>query len=120
MTYRLAPSDHIAVGANTMNLKNRLCDVETDCRNRLHGPVLRIGSPHGDHGTYVPVEEPASEADVQPTYIPHAPIGRARLREDRQPARKFATGLDQHSCAVQTRQDWPGDTLDQRATAGTR
>ncbi len=38
-------ADSKAVGANTMNLKNRLCDVETDCRNRLHGPVLRIGHP---------------------------------------------------------------------------
>jgi hypothetical protein len=61
----LAPDDHIAFSINAMNLKNRLCDIETDCRNRLHGPVLRIGSPHGDHGTYVPVEEPstASKAD---------------------------------------------------------
>ncbi len=39
-------------GVNAMDLENRLCDVETDRRNRLHGPVLRIGSPHGDHGTY--------------------------------------------------------------------
>src|SRR5262249_15536565 len=56
----LAPGDHIAFGINAMDLENRLCDVETDCRNRLHGPVLRIGSPHGDHGTYVPVEEPST------------------------------------------------------------
>jgi hypothetical protein len=61
-----APDDHIAFGVNAMDLKNRLCDVETDCRNRLRSPVLRIRSPHGDHGTYVPVEEPstASGADI--------------------------------------------------------
>ena len=50
-TLEPAPDDHFAFSINAMDLENRLCDVETDCRNRLHGPVLRIGSPHGDHGT---------------------------------------------------------------------
>src|SRR5262249_49456529 len=64
--FQLAPDDHIAFHINAMDLKNRLCDVETDRRNSLHGPVLRIRSPHGDHVTYVPVEEPstASFAEV--------------------------------------------------------
>src|SRR5262249_31330156 len=57
---QLAPDGHITFRINTMDLKNRLCDVETNRRNSLHGPVLRIGSPHGDHGTYVPVEEPST------------------------------------------------------------
>src|SRR5262249_6201274 len=39
------PDGHIALGVNSMNLKNRLCDVETDRRHSLHGPVLRIRSP---------------------------------------------------------------------------
>jgi hypothetical protein len=69
-TLEPAPDDHIAFGVNAVDLENRLCDVETDCRNRLHCPVLRIGSPHGDHGTYVPVEEPstASRADIDRAY----------------------------------------------------
>src|SRR5262249_44554077 len=65
-TLEPAPDDHIAFGVNAVDLENRLCDVETDCRNRFHGPVLGIGSPHGDHDTYVPVEEPstASQSDL--------------------------------------------------------
>jgi hypothetical protein len=27
-----APDDHIAFGVNAVDLENRLCDVETDCR----------------------------------------------------------------------------------------
>src|SRR5262249_18955697 len=60
---QLAPDGHITFRINTMDLKNRLCDVETNRRNSLHGPVLRIGSPHGDHGTYVPVEEPSTASN---------------------------------------------------------
>ena len=41
----LAANDHITCRVNSVDLKNRLCDVETDCRNRSHGPVLRIRSP---------------------------------------------------------------------------
>jgi hypothetical protein len=54
---------------NTVQLKDRLGDVETDCRNRLLGYFLRIvgalTSPH-IHGTHMPVEEPstASLADL--------------------------------------------------------
>src|SRR6266487_3011190 len=42
---QLAPDDHIAFGVNAMDLKNRLCDVEANRRDSLHGPVLRIRSP---------------------------------------------------------------------------
>src|SRR6266496_6414265 len=42
---QLAPDDHIAFRVNAMDLKNRLCDVETNRRDSLHGPVLRIRSP---------------------------------------------------------------------------
>ena len=54
-----------------MHLKDRLGDIETDCRNRLHRWLLRImGASNGAHilGTLVPVEEPstASQAEVTP------------------------------------------------------
>src|ERR1700757_4142060 len=33
-----------------MHLKDRLCDIETDCRNRLHRELLRIvGASNGAH-----------------------------------------------------------------------
>jgi len=50
-----------------VNLENRLCDVETDRRDRLHPCLLRIRSPHRRSGTYVPMEEPstASIADIR-------------------------------------------------------
>src|ERR1700746_3567421 len=34
---QLAADDHLAVSINAMDLKNRLRDIETDCRDRLHG-----------------------------------------------------------------------------------
>src|SRR5499427_8200868 len=47
--------------------ENRLGDIETDCRDRLHVWLLRIGGLNSTHihGTSVPVEEPstASKAD---------------------------------------------------------
>jgi hypothetical protein len=51
-----------------MSLKNRLGNIETDCRDRLHDWLLRIvglNSTH-IHGTPVPVEEPASIPDPSP------------------------------------------------------
>jgi SAM-dependent methyltransferase len=53
-----------------VNLKDRLCDIEADCRNRLHrlAPLKRGGlnSTH-IHGAHAPVEEPstASTADMR-------------------------------------------------------
>jgi hypothetical protein len=36
-TLQLAADDHLAGGINSVDLKDRLGDVETDCRDRLHG-----------------------------------------------------------------------------------
>jgi hypothetical protein len=33
---QLAPDGHIAFRIDAMGLKNRLCDIETNCRDRLH------------------------------------------------------------------------------------
>src|SRR6266404_1214840 len=38
----LTADDHIAFRAAAVGLKNRLGDVETDCRDRLHACLLRI------------------------------------------------------------------------------
>jgi hypothetical protein len=34
---QLAADDHRAGGINSVNLEHRLGDIETDCRDRLHG-----------------------------------------------------------------------------------
>jgi hypothetical protein len=63
--------DYIAFRIDTVNLKDRLRDIETDRRNRLHNlaPPNRGGltSTH-IHGAHAPVEEPstASIPDVGP------------------------------------------------------
>jgi hypothetical protein len=36
-TLQLAANNHLPGGINAMDLENRLGDIETDCRNRLHG-----------------------------------------------------------------------------------
>jgi hypothetical protein len=58
-----AANDYITCRVNSVNLKNRLGDVETDCRDRLHVWLLQIvgglDSTH-IHGTSVPVEEPST------------------------------------------------------------
>src|SRR5437868_9437422 len=38
----LAANDYSTCRVNPVDLKNRLCDVETDCRDRLHVWLLRI------------------------------------------------------------------------------
>src|SRR5215813_8641168 len=64
----LTANDYITCRVNCVDLKNRLSDIETNCRDRLHVWLLRIvgalNSTH-IHGTSVPVEEPstASKAD---------------------------------------------------------
>jgi hypothetical protein len=37
---QLAADDPLASGINSVNLEDRLGDVETDCRDRLHGSLL--------------------------------------------------------------------------------
>src|SRR5437660_10049275 len=65
----LTANDYITCRVNSVDLKNRLGDIETNCRDRLHVWLLRIvgglNSTH-IHGTSVPVEEPstASKADI--------------------------------------------------------
>src|SRR6266496_3203162 len=67
---QLAPDDHIAFQVDAMDLKNRLCDIETNCRDRLHGlaPPNQV-TPLATtvRGTYVPVEGPstASDSDIK-------------------------------------------------------
>jgi hypothetical protein len=39
-TLQLAADDHLAGGINSVDLENRLGDVETDCRDRLHRSLL--------------------------------------------------------------------------------
>src|SRR5476649_2317196 len=41
-TLQLAADDHLAYRIDAVNLKNRLGNVETDCRNLLHGAILQI------------------------------------------------------------------------------
>jgi hypothetical protein len=37
---QLAADDHLAGAINPMNLKDRLGDIQTDCRDRMHGSLL--------------------------------------------------------------------------------
>jgi hypothetical protein len=37
---QLAADDHLASGINSVNLKDRLGDVQPACRDRLHGALL--------------------------------------------------------------------------------
>src|SRR5215831_17036912 len=65
---QLTADEYIALRIDAVNLKHRLCDIEADCRNRLHrlAPPNRrdLNSTH-IHGAHAPVEEPstASTAD---------------------------------------------------------
>jgi len=67
--FQLPADHHLSRRIDGVDLKHRLRDVETDCRDRLHACLLHnCDRPNGDHcnGTYVPVEEPstASIADT--------------------------------------------------------
>jgi len=60
---QLAPDGHLTFRVYTVDLKNRLCDVEPNCRDRLHGPAPPnqvTPSATTVRGTYVPVEEPST------------------------------------------------------------
>jgi hypothetical protein len=39
-TLQLPADDHLTRGINSLNLEDRLRDVETDCRDRLHGSLI--------------------------------------------------------------------------------
>jgi hypothetical protein len=48
------PADqYVILGIDAVDLKNRLCNIRTDCRDRLHGSRGSLSSPH-IHGTRVP------------------------------------------------------------------
>src|SRR6478752_8371926 len=68
-TLQLTADDHFAIVINAVDLKYRLGNVETDCRDRLHdlAPPNRGGfnSTH-IHGTHVPVEEPSTASIADP------------------------------------------------------
>jgi hypothetical protein len=55
-------NDNLALRINAVNLKNRLGDVETDCRDRLHAGSSNCEGLNSTHicGTHVPVEEVAT------------------------------------------------------------
>jgi hypothetical protein len=59
----LTTEDDFALRIDAVNLKNRLRDIQTDCRDRLHdlAPTNR-GAFNSTHiyGTHVPVEEPST------------------------------------------------------------
>src|SRR5215470_2578472 len=64
---QLAADEYIAFRIDAVNLKDRLCDIEADCRNRLH----RLAPPNrGDlnstyvHGAHAPVEEPSTASQA--------------------------------------------------------
>jgi hypothetical protein len=59
----LPAENHITVRIDAMNLKDRLCDIETDRRNRLHElapPNRGCSNSARLDGTLVPVEEPST------------------------------------------------------------
>src|ERR1700682_4061706 len=41
-TLQLPPDNHLTLGINAVDLKHRLGDIQTDCRNHLHNCLLRI------------------------------------------------------------------------------
>src|SRR3974390_597969 len=74
-TLQLTAHNHLTLNVNSVDLKKRFGDVETDCRDRLHDWLLRISGASNRthiHGTRVPVEEPstASEADARTRKAP--------------------------------------------------
>src|ERR1700677_4353984 len=71
----LTTEDDIALRIDAVNLKNRLRDVQTDRRDRLHdlAPPNR-GSFNSTHirGTHVPVEEPSTASKTEVAFAPRA------------------------------------------------
>src|SRR5262249_33256624 len=83
---QLTADDHLSRRIDAVDLKHRLGDVETDCRDRLHAwlPHNR-DRPSGDHfnGTYVPIGEPSTASKAEPwKECPRARLGLAEHRKD--------------------------------------
>ena len=60
---QLTADNNDACRIDAMDLKDRLCDVETDGRDRFHASLPQNRDrPSGDHfnGTYAPVGEPSA------------------------------------------------------------
>jgi hypothetical protein len=52
-TLQLTAEHHITIRVDAMNLKNRLRDIETDSRNRLHDLAPpNHGCPHSTHHSW--------------------------------------------------------------------
>src|SRR5215813_7004911 len=91
---QLTADDHLSRRIDAVNLKHRLGDVETDCRDRLHAwlPHNR-DRPSGDHfnATYVPMGEPSTASEAVPPSQSSTPlIGlQARSRQAQLRARRY-------------------------------
>src|SRR5262249_54667156 len=86
----LTTNDYITCRVNSVDLKKRLSNIETDGRDRLHVWLLRIvvASTAPLHGTSVPVQEPstASGADIarqSMSALGHKSTCSARSSQDR-------------------------------------
>jgi hypothetical protein len=88
------------VRINSVNLENRLCNVQTNCRDRLHlGYPPNRGHLNSNHilGTLVPVEEP-STASIPALSIRSQVRAQSSLLEHligagKQGRRRYAGGL---------------------------
>ena len=80
---QLTADDHLSRRIDAVNLKHRLGDVETDCRDRLHAwlPHNR-DRPNGDHfnGTYVPMGEPSTASGADSSIVTAGDLTRAHYR----------------------------------------
>jgi hypothetical protein len=89
----LTTENDIALRIDAVNLKNRLRDVETDCRNLSHdlAPPNR-GGLNSTHiqGTHVPVEEPSTASN------PDSKHARRRLLDNDVSPCAGDYGLDLH------------------------
>jgi hypothetical protein len=65
---QLTAEDYIAFRIDAVNLKDRLCDIEADCRNRLHrlgfSKSWGLNGTH-IHGAHAPVEEPSTASGAE-------------------------------------------------------
>jgi hypothetical protein len=73
----LAANDYITCRVNPVDLKNGLCDLETDCRDCLHVWLLQIAGGLTNthmHGPSVPVGEPPTASTAPYTFPFHTAV----------------------------------------------
>jgi hypothetical protein len=73
----------VALRINTVNLKNRLRDIQTDRCNRIHDTApLNLGNLNSTHvrGAHVPVKEPSTASLAKVTTIPDRPAIAPQVR----------------------------------------